>query len=82
MHKRDAVALFGTRQLDLAHALELGPAAISNWPDELPQPLVDRVIGAAVRLGKPIPGLTVVLVAQPALVATTTEDQRPPDEAA
>jgi hypothetical protein len=42
----------------LADAVGLTRPAISQWPDELRQEQVDRVIGAAVRLGKwPPPAL-------------------------
>ena len=55
MTKAEAIALFGGRQIDVADALGVTPSRISQWPDELDQATEDRVIGAALRLGKPIP---------------------------
>ena len=52
MTKTDAIALFGGRQQDLAEALGVTSSAISQWPDMLTPSHEDRVIGAAVRLGK------------------------------
>lgn len=51
MFKGAAIALFG-RAADLARALDVTPQAIYQWPDELDQERVDRVMGAALRLGK------------------------------
>lgn len=36
----------------LASVLGVSKQAVSQWPDELPARIVDRVIGAAVRLGR------------------------------
>ena len=52
MEKNEALRIFGGRIADLARALEITPQAISQWPDELDQERIDRVIGAAVRLGR------------------------------
>jgi transcriptional regulator with XRE-family HTH domain len=58
MRKAEAIQLFGRTQQALADAVGLTRPAISQWPDELRQEQVDRVIGAAVRLGKwPPPAL-------------------------
>lgn len=51
MKKHEAISLFRTVK-ELATALDITPQAIYQWPDELPQEQVDRVTGAAVRLGK------------------------------
>jgi len=55
MKKTDAVKIFGTTQTTLGLALGMRRQAISLWPDTLKPDQADRVIGAAVRLGKPIP---------------------------
>ncbi len=49
MNKNQAADLFGNRT-KLAAALGITKSAISQWPEELTQEQVDRVIGAAVRL--------------------------------
>ena len=51
MKKSDAIALFGT-QTNLARALGISPQAVSQWPHLLTQGQIDRIIGAAIRLGK------------------------------
>lgn len=50
MTKTDAIQLFGT-QTALARALGLTDSAVSQWPEELTQERIDRVTGAAIRLG-------------------------------
>lgn len=55
MKKKDAIKIFGKRQLDLARALGRGNSAISQWPDDLPDDYINMVIGRAVRLGLPVP---------------------------
>jgi UTP--glucose-1-phosphate uridylyltransferase len=52
MRKSDAIALFGRTHQDLADAVGVTRSAISQWPDELTREQADRVIGAAVRLGR------------------------------
>lgn len=52
MRKSEAIQLFGGLQKDVAAALGITPSAVSQWPEELDQATEDRVIGAAVRLGK------------------------------
>lgn len=50
MTREDAIALFGGKSQDLAKALGVSKAAVSNWPSgELTQNLTDRVVGAHVR---------------------------------
>lgn len=51
MTKSEAIALFGTSGADLARALGLTRGRISQLPEELPQEVVDRINGAALRLG-------------------------------
>lgn len=52
MKKLEAAKLFGGTQSALARALNLTRSRISQWPDDLDQAKIDRVIGAAIRLGK------------------------------
>ena len=52
MRKREAIELFGRTQQALADAVGVTRPAISQWPDELTQEQADRVVGAAVRLGR------------------------------
>ena len=55
MTKQDAADLFGGIHADLARALNMTRGGISQWPDELTEAQADRVLGAAIRLGRPIP---------------------------
>lgn len=55
MTKDQAASLFGQSHADLARAMEMTRGGISQWPDELTDAQADRVIGAAIRLGKHIP---------------------------
>lgn len=52
MNKRDAIRLFGSTVTELASALGLTRSAVSQWPERLRQAQADRVMGAAVRLGR------------------------------
>lgn len=52
MKKSEAIELFGGLQKDVAAALGITPSAVSQWPDELDRATEDRVVGAAVRLGR------------------------------
>jgi hypothetical protein len=52
MKKSDAIALFGTRQRDLAAAINVTRSAISQWGEILTPRQADMVRGAALRLGK------------------------------
>lgn len=52
MTKREAINLFGNRHKDLAEALGVTEGRISQLPDELKPEQVDRVLGAALRLGR------------------------------
>lgn len=51
MTKQQAISYFGSAA-KLARALGISTAAVSQWPDEISQAQADRVIGAALRLGK------------------------------
>ncbi len=53
----DAVRLFGSVR-QMAVALNLSTQAIYQWPDVLEQAHKDRVVGAAIRVGRiPMPRL-------------------------
>jgi UTP--glucose-1-phosphate uridylyltransferase len=51
MTKHEAKALFGGTDAKLADALGLTRSAVTQWRDPLTQEQVDRVTGAAVRMG-------------------------------
>lgn len=55
MTKDQAAELFGGTHAALARALDMTRGGISQWPDDLTEAQTDRVLGAAMRLGKPIP---------------------------
>ncbi|MCV6795796.1 Cro/CI family transcriptional regulator [Achromobacter ruhlandii] len=55
MTKQEAIEMFGTGAA-LARALGITRGAISLWPSDLDQARIDRVRGAAMRLGKSLPG--------------------------
>ena len=55
MTKQDAIQLLGGSQKTMAQALGITASAVSQWPNELDQEREDRVIGAAVRIGKMAP---------------------------
>jgi len=55
MTKQEAIEMFGTGAA-LARALGITRGAISLWPSVLYQARIDRVRGAAMRLGKSLPG--------------------------
>lgn len=50
MKKREAAKVFGN-QSKLAKALKISKSAVSQWPEDLPESIADRIIGAALRLG-------------------------------
>ncbi len=52
MTKQEAAQIFGGTQAALARALEMTRGGISQWPDELTDAQADRVLGAAIRLGR------------------------------
>ncbi len=51
MKKKRARGLFGSTYRSVASAVGVTKQAVSNWPDDLPQSIGDRVVGAAVRTG-------------------------------
>ena len=60
MTKDQAAEIFGGKHADLARALGMTRGGISQWPAELTTDQTDRVLGAAMRLGKLVPGQFVV----------------------
>lgn len=67
MTKTEAIRLFGN-QAALARALNLSRGRISQWAEDLAQEQADRVMGAAIRLGKISP--------EAAYAASGTRDRR------
>lgn len=55
MKKSRAIELLGGTVSAAAEAIGITPAAISQWPDELPRRIADRVIAALARQGKYMP---------------------------
>lgn len=62
MKKSDATRLLGGTSAAAAQAMGITPQAYSQWPDELPPRLQDRVVAAIARkllpgalLGDPLP---------------------------
>lgn len=55
MTKKEAIKLFGNRQLDLANAINRSRSLIATWDDELTEDQKNIVIGAAVRKGIDVP---------------------------
>jgi len=55
MTKAQAIAIFGKKS-DLARALGVDRSLISQWPEALTQAQADWVMGAALRLSRPLPG--------------------------
>lgn len=55
MTKQEAADIFGGVHAELARALSMTRGGISQWPVLLTEVQADRVMGAAMRLGKPIP---------------------------
>ncbi len=54
LSKQQAIRVFGSGA-DLGRAIGVGRSAISQWPEKLNQRQTDLVIGAALRLDKPLP---------------------------
>lgn len=50
MRKDQAIDLLGGTKKAAAHALGMTPQAIHNWPDPLPRPMADRVLGVRLRM--------------------------------
>lgn len=64
MNKSKAIELLGGTASSAAEAVGVTASAVSQWPDELPPRIADRVLAALARkhlppelLGEPAPGL-------------------------
>lgn len=55
MLKTKAIELLGGTVTAAAKAVGITPAAVTQWPDELPGRIVDRVIATMARQGRAIP---------------------------
>lgn len=55
MNKARALELLGGSVATAADAIGCTSSAISQWPEVLPDRIIDRVIAALVRQGKPVP---------------------------
>jgi len=53
MKKPDAIKLLGGTIRSAAQAVGITPQGVSQWPDELPQSIVDRVQAALARAHAP-----------------------------
>lgn len=49
MKKSDAISLLGGTVSEAAKAVGINPQAVTQWPDELPPRIVDRVHAAIAR---------------------------------
>lgn len=56
MKKSRALELLGGTVATASEAIGISSAAVSQWPDDLPERIVDRVIAALAKQGLPIPG--------------------------
>jgi predicted XRE-type DNA-binding protein len=63
--KSQAVEIFGS-QAEIGRALGISRSAVSLWPDVLDQRKTDELVGAAARLGKPLPSGFAATTEQPA----------------
>jgi hypothetical protein len=54
MRKSAVIEFFDKSRAVLAAEIGISPQAVSDWPEELPRRISDRVIAAAVRAGRPI----------------------------
>lgn len=55
MKKSRALELLGGTVATAAEACVISSAAVSQWPDELPDRIVDRVIAGLLRTGRKVP---------------------------
>lgn len=55
MKKIEALQLLGGTVAETAKAIGIKSSAVSQWPDELPPRLQDRVVAACVRKGIAVP---------------------------
>lgn len=50
MKKNEAIEMLGGSATQAAHSLGITPAAVAQWPEDLPPRIADRVRGAWARL--------------------------------
>ena len=55
MQKKQAIELLGGTTSKAAEAIGITSPAITQWPDELPPRLADRVLAACLRMGRKVP---------------------------
>lgn len=53
MKKSEALELLGGTPASAARAIGITPSAVSQWPDELPAAIADRVQAALWRMSNP-----------------------------
>lgn len=53
--RKDSAVSFFNGVAETADAIGISSQAVSDWPEELPPRIADRVIAAAVRLGREVP---------------------------
>ncbi len=78
MKKSLAIELLGGSASAAAAAVGVTPSAISQWPEDLPPRLVDRVLAAQAR--KHLPAELLGLDPQPAAVAAIPTQAAPADD--
>lgn len=50
MKKNEAIKMLGGSATQVAHAIGITPAAVAQWPEDLPPRIADRVRGVWARL--------------------------------
>lgn len=55
MKKTEAIRTLGGTTASAAAAVGVSPSAVSQWPDDLPKPIIDRVQAAMWRIAHGVP---------------------------